>query len=343
MDGESIVTAKEVVPPDHGGDVGATVVVTGASGNLGMSVLDVLAADPLVGEVRAVARRPPDREARPGVRWIAADVTDSDLVPVVAGADVVIHLAWRIQPSWDTALMRRTNVVGSRRVFDAIVRAGVPAVVHASSLGAYAPGPKDRTVDESWPRGGHPEHPYSAQKAEVEGLLDDVEAAHPDLRVVRMRPALMFQRGAGLELRRYFLPRLVRPRSLLRAGLVDLVPTRFQVVHTPDAAHAFVAAALSDRRGPFNLATDDVVGGRHRSWPPAVLHPAAAATWRLRLQPVDPGWVTLVFRSPLLDAGRARRELGWAPRLSGHDALRDGLAGIRSSGSAPTAALRGTT
>lgn len=314
------------------------VTVTGASGNVGQSLLDVLEADDRVAEVRAVARRPPEDEPRAKVRWFGADVAEDDLAPALAGADAVVHLAWAIQPSWDVTALRRTNVDGSAAVFRAAVAASVPGIVHASSVGAYATGPKDRRVDETWPLGGHPDHPYSVHKAAVEELLDGFEA---DARVVRLRPALLFTARAGLELRRYFLPRLPGVPAALRPALVDRVPTRFQVVHTDDAARAFAAAALTDVRGPFNVATEEVIGGRPVAALEGPARLAAAGTWRLHAQPVDPGWITLVFRSPLLDATRARAELGWRPTRTGHEALADGLAGIRRTRTAPTPALTG--
>lgn len=319
----------------------STVTVTGASGNLGWSLLDVLAADDRVDEVRAVARRPPEHDHRAKVRWFGADVARDDLDAALVGSDVVVHLAWAIQPSWDLDALHRTNVDGSTAVFRAAVAAGVEAIVHASSVGAYAAGPKDRTVDETWPIGGHEGHPYSLEKAEVERLLDELEVLHPHVRVVRMRPALLFTARSGLELRRYFLPRLPGVPAALRPALVDRVPSRFQVVHTDDAARAFATAALTEVRGPFNLATDDVIGTGPVTALEGPARLAASATWRLHAQPVDPGWVTLVFRSPLLDATRARAELGWAPTRSGHDALADGLAGIRTTRTAPTPALTG--
>ena len=52
--------------------------------------------------------------------------------------------------------MERTNVEGSRRVFAAVAAAEVPALVYASSVGAYSAGPKDKRVDESWPVDGIP-------------------------------------------------------------------------------------------------------------------------------------------------------------------------------------------
>ena len=93
------------------------VVVTGASGNVGTSVLDVLAdADP-VEDVVAIARRlPMARDER--ARWRSADVARDDLAALFAGADVVIHLAWLIQPSRDERLThgRDRNLVRGESV-----------------------------------------------------------------------------------------------------------------------------------------------------------------------------------------------------------------------------------
>ena len=91
------------------------------------------------------------KQAFPKVEWRGADVTTSDLRPHFEGADAVVHLAWLIQPGRDKPTLRAVNVDGSARVFRATAEAGVPALVYASSVGAYSPGPKDRTVDESWP------------------------------------------------------------------------------------------------------------------------------------------------------------------------------------------------
>src|SRR5690242_9316806 len=129
------------------------VVVTGASGNVGTSVLRALAGEPRVGEIVGLARRLPGWRP-PKVRWVQADVARDDLSAHFAGADAVVHLAWLIQPSRDDAELERVNVGGSRRVFEAAAHAGVQTLVHASSVGVYSPGPKDQPVDESWPREG---------------------------------------------------------------------------------------------------------------------------------------------------------------------------------------------
>src|ERR1044072_8363493 len=198
------------------------IVVVGAAGNVGTRLLPLLSDDPQVDSIVGVARRPPDIGLAK-LTWRPADIAVDDLAPVVADADVCVHLAWEVQPSHDEFAMARTNVHGTARLLEAVVKAKVPAFVYASSVGTYAYGPKDRAVDESWPATGIPSASYSRQKATVETMLDVVESARPDLRLVRMRPSLILKRGQAAEATRFFLGRLV-PRTLLRAARVPVVP-----------------------------------------------------------------------------------------------------------------------
>jgi nucleoside-diphosphate-sugar epimerase len=335
------------------------VVVVGASGNVGSAVLRRLGREPGVDAVTGVVRRiPPPGAGRPfdEVDWRSVDVSRGDatdrLVDVFAGAAAVVHLAWQIQPSHDQARIRRTNVDGTRHVARAAARAGVPALVVASSVGAYAPGPKDRPVGEDWPVTGVPGSTYSRDKADVEVLLNGIEQAHPQLRVVRMRPGLIFQRSAASGIARYFIGPLA-PLGLLRHGRVPVLPSgprlRVQAVHADDVADAYVRAVVGDVRGPFNLAAEPVLDartvgpllrGRPVPTPPALLRAAAAVSWHARLQPVEPGWIDLATRCPLLSADRAATELGWRPAVDARTALTELIAGLADSAGAATAPLR---
>ena len=316
------------------------VVVVGATGNVGTSLLRALARDEQVESVLGVARRRP-RAQFEKAEWAEADIAGSELEPLFRGADCVVHLAWLIQPSRDLNALWRVNVNGSSRVFRAVAGAGVAALVYASSVGAYSPGPKDRRVDESWPTHGIGTSFYSRHKAEVERRLDAFEREHPRIRVARLRPALIFKRESAAEQRRLFAGPFL-PGFLLRPGLVPLVPDvpglRFQAVHSEDVAEAYRAAATGDVRGAFNIAAEPVLDpqrlagilrARPVRLPAGALRAAAAATWRLHLQPSPPGWVDLALQVPLLDAARARAELGWTPRQSAEDAIRELLAGLR--------------
>ena len=326
------------------------VVVVGATGNVGTSVLRSLAEDPAVDTILGVARRRPAADF-PATEWATADVAKDDLAPLFRGADAVVHLAWAIQPSHDLETLRRINVEGSKNVFGAVAGAGVPALVYASSVGAYAAGPKDRLVGEAWPATGIATSFYSRHKAEVERLLDVFEREHPEVRSVRLRPGLIFKREAASGIRRLFAGPLV-PSPLVRPDLVPFVPDdprlRFQAVHSLDVGDAYRRAVGSEARGAFNIAAEPVLGPRElarilraRLVPVSagVLRGLAAVTWRVRLQPTPPGWVDLALGVPLLDSSRARRELGWSPRHGADEALAELLAGIRDRAGADTPVL----
>jgi UDP-glucose 4-epimerase len=326
------------------------VVVVGATGNVGTSLLSALAAEERVESILGLARRLP-RLSLPKVEWGRADIGFSELEPLFRGVDAVVHLAWLIQPSRDLALLRRVNVDGSARVFRAVAAAGVPALVYASSVGAYSPGPKDRHVDESWPVDGIRTSFYSRHKAEVEHLLDDFEREHPEVRVVRLRPGLIFKREAASGIRRLFAGPFL-PSPLLRPAFLRFVPDlprlRFQAVHSLDVGEAYRLALVRDVRGAFNVAAEpvldaarlaEVLDARAVRIPPGAARRAFEITWRLRLQPSPPGWLDLALGVPLLDVTRARTELGWEPRRGADDALLELLAGLRESAGLETPPL----
>jgi nucleoside-diphosphate-sugar epimerase len=267
------------------------------------------------------------------------------------GADVVVHLAWQIQPSHDLPQLHRTNVEGTRHVVHAVVRAGVPHLVVASSVGAYAAGPKDRAVDETWPTTGIPASSYSRHKSAVERLLDEVEVAHPDLVVSRLRPGLVFQERAGSEIARYFLGPFV-PVGALRRVRLPVLPLSgrlvFQAVHASDLADAYWRVIAGRVPGAANVAADPVLGpadlaavlgGRPVPVPLSLLRVAAAASWHARLQPTAPGWVDLAGGAPVMDTTRARVELGWTPRYSARQALEAVVAGMAEGKGRPSPPL----
>ena len=161
------------------------VAITGATGNIGTALVERLGADEAIDSIVAICRREHDWRP-PKTSWIYADVADDDLTEAFDGADAVVHLA-RV---FHRAI--RTRPGGSmwaapRRCF-ARSAAQVPAVVVASSVGAYSPRTGPDPVDESWPTHGCHAAAYSREKAYVERLLDSHQSEFPHRRVVRMRP-----------------------------------------------------------------------------------------------------------------------------------------------------------
>ncbi len=336
------------------------IVVTGLSGNVGTALLRRLAAEG-GHEITGVCRREPTGEPYHLARWVTLDLASDDaeqrLREVFADADAVVHLAWGFQPSHVTEYLDKVGVGGTAAVLAAADAAGVAHLVHVSSLGAYSPGPSPDAdssasgVEESWPTEGIDTLAYSKEKVAAERLLDAYEKTGTGrLVITRMRPALVVQGDAGSALARYGFPAFV-PNSVL--NLVKVVPLDpslvIQVVHTDDVADA-IARALERRvGGAFNLAADppitasdiaEALGAKLVPAPRQVLRATVAASWNLGVQPLDPGWIDLAFAVPLMDSGRARRELGWTPATDAKTALAEVVAGMKASRGTSSAPMR---
>ena len=329
---------------------GMRVVVTGATGNVGTSVLEALSRDENVESILGLARRTPRLEV-PKTSWARADVVSDDLAAHFRGADAVVHLAWAIQPSRRVGELHAVNVSGSRRVFAAVAEAEVPALVYASSVGAYGKGPKDKPVDEGWPTAGVPTSFYSRHKAQVERILDGFETESPETRVVRLRPGLIFKGEAAEEIRRLFAGPFL-PSFLIRPRLLPVVPAipglRFQAVHSADVGEAYRLAVTKDVRGAFNIAAEPVLDppelaraldARPVPVPARVARALADVTWRLRIQPSPPGWLDMALAVPIMDTSRARDELGWNSRHTSVEALVELIEGIGEGEGAETPPL----
>lgn len=334
------------------------IVVVGASGNVGTAVLRRLAAEPSVTEIVGVARRPPTGAGAPydAASWAAADVAaegaTARLTGIFAGADAVVALAWRLQPSWDRDALERINVGGTRAVLDAALAAGVPQLVYSSSIGTYAPSPGDEPRDESWPTTGIATSTYSRQKAAVERMLDGVDQDR--LAMLRVRPGIVLQPAAAGEISRFFLGPLV-PTSLLRPALVPVLPwprgLRGQIVHADDLADAFVRGLLARATGGLNVATEPLVtrplvAGLLTARPfdvrPGAVRALAGGTWRVHLQPTEPGWLDMAMQVPVMDTGKARR-LGWTPARPADEVLGDFLAALAAGRGNGSPALKPRT
>jgi UDP-glucose 4-epimerase len=332
------------------------VVVTGATGNVGTAVVRALANDDRVTDIVGVARRRPSSIPSPPtgssttVRFVAADVARDDLRTVLDDVDAVVHLAWKIQPMHRPLETWRTNVIGSIRVFDAVAEAGVGTLVHASSIGAYSPGPDNgEAVDESWPTDSLPTASYGREKAYVERVLDAFELEQPDVRVVRLRPAFIFQRQAASEQRRLFVGPLLPRRLLEHLPILPVPPgLRLQAVHADDVADAYRRAVVGEARGPFNIAAAPMLdasalaallGARPVTIPRAVVRAGLWAGFRAHLVPVQPTLLDLFLELPTMKTDRARDELGWTPHRSSKDAIAELIGGLVDAAGGPTPPL----
>ncbi len=330
-----------------------TVAVTGPTGEIGLPLLAELERDPAVGAVRGMARRPfdPGAEGWEKVTYRRGDILDpQSLAELFAGADVAVHLAFAIFGSREET--RRVNLEGSRNVFEAAIAVGVKRLVYSSSVAAYgfhAENPQPLTEDV--PARGSESFYYSAQKAELEATLDGLVAGS-GVEAYVFRPCIVagpqatmlieqvvngVRFGDPLPLLRQGLARLPLPRPLLP----DLgVP--IQLVHHDDVARAMVAATRGDGpAGVYNLAGEGEIGSgdiaralgwRTLSVPAPALALGTGVAKRLTAISSQLEWATAFGTPVVMDAGKARRELGWKPRFDAAETLIQTAVSAREAG-----------
>ncbi len=332
------------------------IVITGASGNLGSALLRRLSETGQHDVVGVVRRQPEAVAPFDDVEWSLLDLTrdeDEDaLRAACVGADAVVHLAWGFQPSHREDYLAELGVGGTRRVIEAVTAAGVPHLVHMSSVGAYSPKRDNSRVDETWPTQGVPSSMYSRHKAAAERLLDHLEsAATLDGPVVtRLRPGIVGQRNAGSALLRYALPALL-PASTLRH--LPVLPLdrglAIPMVHADDVADAIVRVLESRVPGAFNLAAEPAVtaddiaaalGARLVHVPAAAVRASVSVSWHARLQQLDAGWIDLAYAVPLMDTSRAVSELGWSATRDAVSVLTETVEGMSEGAADRTPVLR---
>jgi hypothetical protein len=112
---------------------------------------------------------------------------------------------------------------------------------------------------------------------------------------------------------------------------------------------AFRLVIVGEVSGAFNLAADPIIDrerlaevfdSRIVTMPSAVLRAGLAAAWRLRAVPTEDALLQLLLNLPTLHATKARQELGWIPRHSGVEAIREVLHGVADGAGFPTPPLK---
>jgi nucleoside-diphosphate-sugar epimerase len=309
--------------------------VTGPTGDIGRSLLRALERHHDVGRIAAMARSPFDPAAA-GLRkteYRQADVLDTDAVSeVIAGADVVVHLAFVIMG--DLEQTTSVNLEGSRNVFKAAIEAGAKRLVYASSVAAYGfHGDNPDLLTEEIEARGTQRHYYSAQKAGLEAALWELlDGSSTDAYV--FRPCIVAGPDALALLQSIPYLKLSErmPAAVLRAlefmpVLKPVIPdpgVPFQLVHHDDAATALRAAVLGrGEPGVYNLAGEgtltmsdlaDALGWYSIPVPDLALGAAAELVARLPFVPAEAQWIESVRHPVLMDTTKARTQLGWRPR-----------------------------
>ncbi len=337
-----------------------TVAVTGPTGDIGRALLRSLDRSSEVEKIVAMARRPFDPAAADlhKTEYRRGDVLDRVAIEeLVAGADVVVHLAFLIVGGHEET--ERINLDGSRTVFEATIDAGATRLVYASSVAAYgfhADNPPLLTEDVP-PRGSE-RHYYSAQKAKLEAVLNEVIEGSPIAAYV-FRPCIVAGPDALALIKNIpyvqlfeLVRRFQNPLSAAVLEAVQRLPALkpalpdsgvpFQLVHHDDVASAMRAGVLGrgapgvyNLAGPGELTMSELaaaLGWYSFPVPDTALDGLAELIARVPLMPAQAQWIESVRQSVLMDTAKARRELGWRPRHDAQETLRELVDAAREQG-----------
>lgn len=333
---------------------GLTVAITGPTGDIGRAALRALDRSPDVSRIVGMARRPfePQREGLKKVEYLQGDILDRAAVDrLVADADVVVHLAFLIFGSHDET--HHINLEGSRNVFEATFDAGVKRLVYTSSVAAYGwHDDNPELITEDVPPRGTDAHYYSAQKAAVEKMLENLSAVHKDTEVYTFRPCIVAGGDALMFIQKIPFVQIGEKLPAPLRQVVDRLPLLrpllpdpglpFQLVHTDDVAQA-VTLAVEGRGepGPYNLAAEGeitVTDVAHAlGWyvvplPEIAVDATVKIVSALPLLPAEARWVKAIDTPVIADTTRARTKLGWEPRYDALETLADTVASARAQG-----------
>jgi nucleoside-diphosphate-sugar epimerase len=325
-----------------------TVAVTGPTGTFGFGLMPLLQADDRIGRIVGIARRSFDPAAHGWTKmeYRRGDVRQPDaLEEAFRDADVVVHLAFMITGSTASReTIRAINVDGTLTAFRAAAAAGAKRFVYASSVAAYGfhrDNPK--RITEELPTRPASHLFYAQEKAEIERLLDTESQGRPELDLYLLRPPIVLgphavgakgllpERLAQLGRR---LGELIRSSPVPLPALVPSLPVQF--VHEDDVGQAFLRCIVAaGPPGAYNITGDGVLTGTDVARelglaalpvPAGLTSAAARALTRLPQLPFLPPaveWVEAATRPSIMDASKAKRELGWRPRYTSLEALRD--------------------
>ena len=218
-----------------------------------------------------------------------------------------------------------------------------------AAYGFHPDNPQPLTEDV--PARGSDSFYYSAQKAELEDLLDELLLGS-GVEAYVFRPCIVAGPQATMLIEQTVgAVRAVDPVPLLRRGVEKLplvspvlpdpgVPV--QLVHHDDVARAMAAAIGGDGpAGVYNLAGSGEVrvadiarelGWRSVSVPRPAVGIGTAAARRLSFASSKLEWASAAETPVLMDAAKARRDLGWKPRFDAAETLRQSVAGARRKG-----------
>lgn len=316
------------------------VCVTGGTGFIGGPLAQRLLAE---GDtVRVLARPSPRADALEsiGAQVVRGHLGDSEATAkAVEGADVVFHIAAKVNPPGTRNDFFETNATGTECVLKASQQAGVGKTIYLSSVSVYGLVHTGEQIDESTAYDPAPEYrDYYAQSKIAADALAVSFSQKTGLPVVILRPGLIYGPGRTL-------PFGLLGFSAGRTSVVFGKPSfRVPLNYTENLIDALQIVAKLPGKGlrQYNIVDDEelTLGQYHAvlsefqkrrtvyfpSWPLRAGVPVAEALLRILALERSAGAPLSQVRRATQErwyvTRRIREETGWAPKVTLRDAVR---------------------
>lgn len=162
------------------------VALTGASGHIGISIMDELQKRGHV--VKALAHEDASYFEKNNIEFVKGHVNDEEAIrSLLESCDALIHSAAVISINGGrNGVVRKVNVDGVRNVMGVALSMGISRVVHISSIHAYLSLPKDEVLDES--RVFVPDSAFEYDKSKRDGQRVVMEMVEKGLNAIIVNP-----------------------------------------------------------------------------------------------------------------------------------------------------------
>jgi UDP-glucose 4-epimerase len=294
-------------------------VITGGAGYIGTRLVEMLSRGENTERIVICDVAPP-RSYRPKTEFERVDVRDRGAVHSVLDRvkpDVLVHLAFILNPSHDEALMYEVDVNGTHNVLEAAADADVEQVLVTTSAVAYGAFPDNPDpITEEHPVRGVARFSYARDKTESDRICQLWAAQHPDRIMTIVRPCIVF----GPNVDNYLVRLWTKQPFAVDAGNLD---STIQFVHEEDVVDAVSRLLLGRHAGAFNVAPHglmtlrecaEALGTPIRRMPLWVYRALAKLLWRLRLSEAAPGQIDFALYPWIVASDKLKRTTGWNPR-----------------------------
>jgi UDP-glucose 4-epimerase len=299
------------------------VLLTGALGYLGQTVLKRLHKDLQAGRIEALVAMDV-KEAKledqlSGVTYVQADIRDEALWKHLETAKItsVIHLAAILDSqSSSRDFQYEVDVLGTKNILNACLKVGAQRIVISSSGAAYGYYENNPTwLNENDPARGNEIFAYSSHKRQVEEMLAEYKIKHPELKQVIFRVCTIL--GATTD---NLITNLFDKKRIL--GIKNhLSPYVF--VWDEDVAACMHKAVFSEQTGIYNLAGDGAITNAdlavildkpYLSIPASILRLALRIGNKLGLTQYGPDQILFIQYRPVLNNRKLKEDFGYTPQ-----------------------------